>query len=50
MKNPDPLVGAKIKCKIHLQNPFFRFFQPFLIVWLQSFKKIKKGIEKRRIS
>ncbi len=61
MKNPDPLMGAKLKSKTHLLNTFFWFFEPFLRVWLQSLKKvliwpifffflIKKGVKKRRIS
>jgi hypothetical protein len=43
MKNTDPLMGAKLKSKTHLLNPFFDFLSRFL-------EKIKKGIKKRRIS
>ncbi len=32
-------MGAKLKSKIHLLNTFW-FFEPFLLVWFQSFKKI----------
>ncbi len=39
MKNTDPLMGAKLKSKTHLQNPFFDFLRRFLRVWLQSLKK-----------
>jgi hypothetical protein len=42
MKNPDPLMGAKLKCKIHLQNTFFRFFQPFCVFGFKVLKKSKK--------
>jgi hypothetical protein len=62
MKNTDPFMGAKLKSKTHLQNTFFDFSSRFLRVWLQSLKKvliwpkkkkfwkIKKGVQKRRIS
>ncbi len=36
----DPLMGAKLKSKTHLQNTFFDFLSRFLRVWLQSFKKV----------
>jgi hypothetical protein len=47
MKNTDPLMGAKLKSKTHLQNTFLDFLNRFLRIWLQSFqqfllKKIKK--------
>ncbi len=54
---------AKLKSKTHLLNTFFDFLSRFLRVWLQSlkkiliwpkkkifWKKIKKGVKKRRIS
>jgi hypothetical protein len=49
--NTDPLMGAKLKSKTHLQNTFFVFLSRFLRVWLQSLKKvvlwlIKKFVEK----
>jgi hypothetical protein len=62
MKNTDPLMGAKLKSKTHLQNTFFYFLSRFLRIWLQSFetvqiepkkyflKKIEKDIKTRRIS
>jgi hypothetical protein len=62
MKNTDPLMGAKLKSKTHLQNRFFDFLSRFLHVWLQSLKKvqviydqkifflIKKDIKNCRIS
>jgi hypothetical protein len=40
MKNTDPLMGAKLKSKTHLQNTFFDFLSRFLRVWLQSLKKV----------
>jgi hypothetical protein len=40
MKNTDPLMGAKLKSKTHLQNRFFDFLSRFLRVWLQSLKKV----------
>ncbi len=40
MKNTDPLMGAKLKSKTHLQNTFFDFLSCFLSVWLQSLKKV----------
>ncbi len=53
-------MGAKLKSKTHLQNPFFDFLSRFLRIWLQSLQKvqkwpkklffIKKDIKKRRIS
>jgi hypothetical protein len=60
--NTDPLMGAKLKSKTHLQNTFFDFLSRVLRIWLQSLKKvqilpkkfflqkIKKGVKKRRIS
>ncbi len=39
IKNKDPLMGAKLKSKTHLLNPFFDFRSRFLRVWLQSLKK-----------
>ncbi len=39
MKNTDPLLGAKLKSKTHLQNTFFDFLSRFLRIWLQSLKK-----------
>ncbi len=39
-KNTDPLMGAKLKSKTHLQNTFFDFLSRFLRVWLQSLKKV----------
>jgi hypothetical protein len=61
MKNTDPLMGAKLKSKTHLQNKFFDFLSRFLRIWLQSLQKVqilptknffdkKKNINKRRIS
>jgi hypothetical protein len=65
MKNTDPVMGAKLKSKTHLQNRFFDFLSRFLRIWLQSLqkvqkvlilpkkiflKKIKKDIKKCRIS
>jgi hypothetical protein len=40
MKNTDPLMGAKLKSKTHLQNTFFDFLSRFLRIWLQSFQKV----------
>jgi hypothetical protein len=40
IKNTDPLMGAKLKSKTHLQNTFFDFLSRFLRVWLQSLKKV----------
>jgi hypothetical protein len=34
MKNTDPLMGATLKSKTHLQNTFFDFLGRFLRVWL----------------
>jgi hypothetical protein len=39
MKNTDPLIGAKLKSKTHLQNTFFDFLSRCLRIWLQSWKK-----------
>ncbi len=61
MKNTDPLMGAKLKSKTHLQNLFFDFLSRFLRVWLQSFQNVliwpkkiffflQKIYQKRRIS
>ena len=54
MKNTDPLMGAKLKSKTHLQNMFFDFLSRFLRIWLQSLQKVliwpKKRYQKRRIS
>ena len=41
MKSTDPLMGAKLKSKTHLQNTFFDFLSRFLRVWLQSLKKVQ---------
>ncbi len=40
IKNTDPVMGAKLKSKIHLLNTFFDFLSRFLRVWLQSLKKV----------
>ena len=40
MKNADPLMGAKLKSKTHLQNGFFDFLSRFLRNWLQSLQKV----------
>ncbi len=45
MKNTDPLMGAKLKSKTHLQNTFFYFLSRFLRIWLQSLKKDVKNAE-----
>jgi hypothetical protein len=65
MKNTDPVMGAKLKSKTHLQNRFFdflsRFFAHLASKFAKSaksanmtqknfFEKIKKDIKKRRIS
>jgi hypothetical protein len=63
MKNTDPLMGAKLKSKTHLQNTFFSFYAPFFAHLASKFaksanmtkkkiflNKIKKDIKKRRIS
>jgi hypothetical protein len=46
MKNTDPLMGAKLKSKTHLQNSFFDFLSRFLRVRLQSLKKVQIGPKK----
>jgi hypothetical protein len=48
MKNTDPMMGAKLKSKTHLQNTFFDFFSRFLRVWLQSLKKYKYDLKKKK--
>ncbi len=40
MKNTDPVIGAKLKSKTHLQNTFFDFLSRFLRIWLQSLQKV----------
>jgi hypothetical protein len=40
MKNTDPVMGAKLKSKTHLQNTFFDFLSRFLRTWLQSLQKV----------
>ena len=40
MKNADPVMGAKLKSKTHLQNTFFDFLSRFLRIWLQSLQKV----------
>jgi hypothetical protein len=42
MKKKDPVMGAKLKSKTHLQNPFFDFLSRFLRIWLQSLQKVQK--------
>jgi hypothetical protein len=39
MKNADPVMGAKLKSKTHLQNMFFDFLSRFCAF---SFKVCKK--------
>ncbi len=39
MKNTDPLMGAKLKSKTHLQNTFFDFLSRFLRVLASKFEK-----------
>ena len=41
MKNTDPLMGAKLKSKTHLQSTFFDFLSRFLRIWLQSLQKVQ---------
>jgi len=41
MKNPGPVIGAKLKSKAHLQKKIFSF-ELFLRFWLQSLKKNAK--------
>ncbi len=41
MKNTDPVIGAKLKSKTHLQNTFFDFLNRFLRIWLQSLQKVQ---------
>ena len=41
MKNTDPLMGAKLKSKTHLQNTFFDFLSRFLCICSQSSKKVQ---------
>ncbi len=63
MKNTEPLIGAKLKSKTHLQNTFFDYLSRFLRVRLQSLQKVLicmtqknffwqnlKRYQKRRIS
>jgi hypothetical protein len=40
MKNTDPLMGAKLKSKTHLQNTFFDFFEPFFARLASKFGKV----------
>jgi hypothetical protein len=40
MNNTDPLMGAKLKFKTHLQNMIVGFLSCFLRVWLQRLKKV----------
>jgi hypothetical protein len=40
MKNTDPVMGAKLKSKTHLENMFFDFLSRFLRIWLQSLQKV----------
>jgi hypothetical protein len=39
MKNTDPLMGAKLKSKTHLQNTFLDFLSRFLRIWLKITSK-----------
>jgi hypothetical protein len=39
MKNTDPVMGAKLKSKTHLQNTFFLFFEPFFAHLASKFAK-----------
>ncbi len=39
MKNTDPLMGAKLKSKTHLQNMFFLFFELFFAHLASKFSK-----------
>jgi hypothetical protein len=61
IKNTDPLMGAKLKSKTHLQNTFLKIFEPFFaclaskfsksanmtkkIFWCKKSKKISKNAE-----
>jgi hypothetical protein len=53
MKDTDPLMGAKLKSKTHLQKTFLDFWSRFLHVWLSKSAKMtkfffyKKVIKKR---
>jgi hypothetical protein len=49
MKNTDPLIGAKLKSKTHLQNKFLDFLSRFLRVWLQSLKKVVTKMTYKKI-
>jgi hypothetical protein len=40
MKNPDPVMGAKLQSKTHLLNTFFLFFEPFFARLASKFKKV----------
>ena len=41
MKNPDPVMNAKLKkSKTHLQNRFFLFFEPFFAQLAYKLEKI----------
>jgi hypothetical protein len=40
MKNTDPVTGAKLKSKTHLQNTFFDLLSRFLRIWIQSLQKV----------
>jgi hypothetical protein len=41
MKNTDPLMGAKLKPKTHLQNTFLDFFEPFFARLAPKFEKVQ---------
>jgi hypothetical protein len=41
MKNPDPLINAKLKSKAHLINTFFDFVVPYLPGFASKYKKGK---------
>jgi hypothetical protein len=40
MKNPDPVMNAKLKSKTHLQNGFFNFLSRFFAQLAYKFEKI----------
>jgi hypothetical protein len=40
MKNTDPVMGAKLKSKTHLQITFCYFLSRVLSIWLQSLQKV----------
>jgi hypothetical protein len=40
MKNPDPVMDAKLKSKTHLQHKYLKFLSRFLRGCLQSLKKV----------